>query len=170
MTIKNFTDNTIHATDLPIATRIVRAKAAQEHLDQVTKVLEKDHQMLDDIYRCLGIQNEEELWSTYPTSDAHASVVDLHTSYLNLLARSILRSSSCDFSEATRLRFGISGFIVKPETANLSVANVSLLRSKFINLWSIHGVIKRPSILQRFMTRILSIFNKMEIVRNGQVS
>lgn len=170
MTIKNFTDNAIHATNLPIETRIVRAKAAQEHLDQVTKVLEKDQQLLGDIFRCLGIESEVDLWEEYPTEDPHASVIELHRSYLNLLARTVLRSNGTDFSEATRARFAISGFVVKPETANLSTTNLSLLRSKFINLWSIHGDIKRPNALQRLLARLLSIFNKAEPIHGNNLS
>lgn len=171
MTIKDFTDNSIYGTDLDINGRLLQSKAAQEHLDQLTKVLEKDNQLLIDIYKALNIKNPNEIWENVPSNNVNADIVTLHKSYLNLLARCVQKSSSSDFSEGLRSRFGISGFIVNPDTANLSNVNASLLRSKFINLWSLHGVIRRPNILQRLIYRFISIFNKQENKdQNVQVS
>lgn len=160
MTIKDYTDNTIFGADLDINTKLLKSKAAQEHLDQLTKVLEKDQQLLADIYRSLDIKNADDIWKNIPVDDAQTDIVALHKSYLNLLARCIHKSSSTEFSENLRTRFAVSGFIVKPETANLSSTNASLLRSKFINLWTLHGVIRRPNLVQRLIYKFASLFSK----------
>lgn len=160
-TIKQFTDNKIHVATVSPEMRIAQANAAKEHLEAVSEALAKDLAVLQDIYKALGYTGEEDVWKNIPTRNHLADDKVVHASYLNLIARSLLRSESMDFSEHVRTRFAIKALIRNPEASTATATTVSNIRSKYINLLDLHGEVKEPGLMEKFKAWVDAIFAKI---------
>lgn len=155
MTIKNFTENNVHLVQLPLAVRVARVNAAQEHLGYTLEALERDQKTVEKIFDVLGIKTKEELFSLLPNTNPMQDHDNLYKSYLMLLARTLIRSTSPETSNSIRQRF--------PYTAGGAATeeDTQRLRSKFINLLELHGEVRLPSAWEKLQAFVQALFNRI---------
>lgn len=155
-TIKQFTDTNITGATCSIDLKIIKARAASEHLTQVSNALSKDAATIRQLCTLLGVNSVEAALEYIPTTDALAKADVLHESYINLVLRTLLRSDSPETSSMIRSRFAQADYLV-----NLgSVQGDALkdMRAKYINLLEIHGAVKLPNLWERFVIKMQGWF------------
>lgn len=155
MTIKNFTENNVHLVQLPLAVRVVRVQAAQEQLNYTLEALERDQKTVDKIFEILDIKTKEELFSLLPKTDPMQNHDDLYKSYLMLLARTLIRSTSPETSNSIRQRFPFNACGAGTED------DTQRLRSKFTNLLELHGEVRLPSAWEKLQAYVQALFNRI---------
>lgn len=150
---------------------IVINQAKKEELECKAVSLAKDKEIVERILSVLGYEGEQDLWDNLPSTNYLDDVKVVHASYLNLLARVLLRSTDIKTSENIRNRFADNGIINSPETTSLSAKNTDVLRSKFVNLLEIHGEVRHPSLVEKLKLWFKTLMDKIggnEVTANQQ--
>lgn len=155
-TIKQYTDSVIYSSTGSIELKMIKAKAATEHMSTITNSLAADRETIKQLNVVLGNVSDDDYWGYLPTTNVEASAEVLHTSYLNLLGRCLLRSDSPERSEALRKRFALPSYIV---TGKVSDAVLKDMRTKYVNLLEIHGEVKAPNLWERILHYCKNMFN-----------
>lgn len=160
--IKTITNLRIYDATTPLAERIANARAAQENLAYISKSLEEDQKAVKNILTTLGLK-ESQLWEeeidTKCIEEHHTLIAQY---YCILLARTILRTTSPEFSDSIRSRFYSPVLLEMVHQSEVKADNVLALRSKFINLLEIHGPVKT----QNFWSRLWDII-KLKFTSNA---
>lgn len=158
-TIKQFTDSNIIATEDTIDLKIIKVKAATEHLVNTHNSLYRDREMVQRIHKLLNLLPAESVLDFTPTTIVTVPDNEIHTSYLILLASTILRSGSSENNEIIRARFALPEYLVT--VGSCGGDNLKALRAKYINLLDLHGPISTPNVWVRLLAKIQSWFKQV---------